>query len=287
MKERIRKNTSIVLLGVLSIVYFTMLIVKKSVPDVWEKDFLSYIIWIYFFASFTSWLNRYELCVERKIICICDVIVQLTIFIIINWILQCPVELNYLYLIYVFIILLIGIELALHICMPCKEKEHQKDKNELLEEEMYDVILDGLLEGLHIRQKKYNNKRLEYRTKVSVYNALAFLILIIAYGFKYVLDIINMWAETYRFPVSIIYIYIVFLLIFVWLETAKARLLKYPIYKSLFIIISCVMGVYMFVFMQPGNVRFRILICSMYLVSPYLRQFFYVVKHVQLEEKEL
>lgn len=286
MIKKIKKNALVISLGTMSAIYFCVMLVKGIAPSEWGNDYYGYIIWIYYFVSFVSWLNCYESTTHKKRIFVFDLIIQLSLFGMTNFLLLYSIQLICLYFVYIIIILLILLEVFLHVFLPFENEKEEKRQNKLQENEIFAVVLDELLSPFNIRKGKYANQ-LNNRVKISVMNAVSFFVIALAYGFKYVLDIINMWKERYCFPMSIICLYIAFMLVFIYLEIIKSRLLKYSLFKTTVIITGCIIGIYMFVFMQFGYVRIRVMICSMYMVSPYLFNFFKIVKTIQLEEHKV
>lgn len=283
MIEKLKQNSPVIFLGFISIIALNFELLAQTNSD--EEFIIYFIVLLYLLVSYISWLNIFSIRKKENIIYFIDIGIQIIIFIQVNICDILSPKINKMQLIiFVLINLLIGLQLAIRICIPISEKNSTEGTNKLGQEEVVQYLTDSLL-GLFRRENicidQYKNKRI----KISVLNSLAFMVFILSYALKFVVDLLNIGSEHYYFPAFIVNVYIIFLTLFILIESMKNKLLSYSIFKNLFIILTCAFGIYFFVFKQFGNINFRIILCMAYLIGPYILDTWKVVQKYFLDNQ--
>lgn len=263
MKRKVKRNILLIVSGIFSMI--GIIISRNSL--IMRKNILGDFIWIYLLIAFLSWLNIFS--VQNKKIYVIDYIMQLSILGIKRGSDFWFIKNQWANLVSeIVIIMLILTELFFHIWIT--DETSTENKNEVQEKQMADY-LQGILLGIFgIKNEKLCiDKKQEFNIRILVHNALAFLTIIICYFFKFILDIINIKNDKYIFPEIIVSVYIACFTLFFLFEFKKNRLLGYSILKSMFIIVSCQIGIYLFVFRQYGTINVWVILCTVYLIAPF------------------
>lgn len=232
MKRKVKRNILLIVSGIFSII--GIIISRNSL--IMRKNILGDFIWIYLLIAFLSWLNIFS--VQNKKIYVMDLIMQLSILGIKRGSEFLFIKNQWANLVSeIVIIMLILTELFFHIWIT--DEISTENKNEVQEKQIADY-LQGILLGI-----------------------------IICYFFKFILDIINIKNDKYIFPEIIVSVYIACFALFFLFEFKKNRLMGYSILKNMFIIVSCQIGIYLFVFRQYGTINVWVILYTVYLIAPF------------------
>ena len=93
---------------------------------------------------------------------------------------------------------------------------------------------------------------------------------ILLFGGKFIIDIINIFTDEYKFGISFVMVYVILNLIFLFFNFARLKVIKSNFVYEIVCDVSFVIGINIFVFAQRDTARFQVLILSAYLCCLYL-----------------
>ena len=93
---------------------------------------------------------------------------------------------------------------------------------------------------------------------------------ILLFGGKFIIDIINIFTDEYKFGINFVMVYVILNLIFLFFNFARLKVIKSNFVYEIVCDVSFVMGINIFVFTQRDTARFQVLILSAYLCCLYL-----------------
>ena len=93
---------------------------------------------------------------------------------------------------------------------------------------------------------------------------------ILLFGGKFIIDIINIFTDEYKFGINFVMVYVILNLIFLFFNFARLKVIKSNFFYEIVCDVSFVMGINIFVFTQRDTARFQVLILSAYLCCLYL-----------------
>ena len=93
---------------------------------------------------------------------------------------------------------------------------------------------------------------------------------ILLFGGKFVIDIINIFTDEYKFGINFVMVYVILNLIFLFFNFARLKVIKSNFVYEIVCDVSFVIGINIFVFTQRDTARFQVLILSAYLCCLYL-----------------
>lgn len=93
---------------------------------------------------------------------------------------------------------------------------------------------------------------------------------ILLFGGKFIIDIINIFTDEYKFGINFVMVYVILNLIFLFFNFARLKVIKSNFVYEIVCDVSFVIGINIFVFTQRDTARFQVLILSAYLCCLYL-----------------
>ena len=93
---------------------------------------------------------------------------------------------------------------------------------------------------------------------------------ILLFGGKFIIDIINIFTDEYKFGINFVMVYVILNLIFLFFNFARLKVIKSNFVYEIVCDVSFVIGINIFVFTQRYTARFQVLILSAYLCCLYL-----------------
>ena len=93
---------------------------------------------------------------------------------------------------------------------------------------------------------------------------------ILLFGGKFIIDIINIFTDEYKFGINFVIVYVIMNLLFLFFNFARLKVIKSNFVYEIVCDVSFVIGINIFVFTQRGTARFQVLILSAYLCCLYL-----------------
>lgn len=93
---------------------------------------------------------------------------------------------------------------------------------------------------------------------------------ILLFGGKFIIDIINIFTDEYKFGINFVMVYVILNLIFLFFNFARLKVIKSNFVYEIVCDLSFVIGINIFVFTQRDTARFQVLILSAYLCCLYL-----------------
>lgn len=99
---------------------------------------------------------------------------------------------------------------------------------------------------------------------------LLFTWTILLLGGKFIIDIINIFTDEYKFGINFVMVYVILNLIFLFFNFARLKVIKSNFVYEIVCDVSFVIGINIFVFAQRDTARFQVLILSAYLCCLYL-----------------
>ena len=93
---------------------------------------------------------------------------------------------------------------------------------------------------------------------------------ILLLGGKFIIDIINIFTDEYKFGINFVMVYVILNLIFLFFNFARLKVIKSNFVYEIVCDVSFVIGINIFVFAQRDTARFQVLILSAYLCCLYL-----------------
>ena len=93
---------------------------------------------------------------------------------------------------------------------------------------------------------------------------------ILLFGGKFIIDIINIFTDEYKFGINFVMVYVILNLIFLFFNFARLKVIKSNFVYEIVCDVSFVIGINIFVFAQRDTARFQVLILSAYLCCLYL-----------------
>lgn len=93
---------------------------------------------------------------------------------------------------------------------------------------------------------------------------------ILLFGGKFIIDIINIFTDEYKFGINFVMVYVILNLIFLYFNFARLKVIKSNFVYEIVCDVSFVIGINIFVFTQRDTARFQVLILSAYLCCLYL-----------------
>ena len=93
---------------------------------------------------------------------------------------------------------------------------------------------------------------------------------ILLFGGKFIIDIINIFTDEYKFSLNFVMVYVILNLIFLFFNFARLKVIKSNFVYEIVCDVSFVIGINIFVFAQRDTARFQVLILSAYLCCLYL-----------------
>ncbi len=91
-----------------------------------------------------------------------------------------------------------------------------------------------------------------------------------SFGGKFIIDIINIFTDEYKFGINFVMVYVILNLIFLFFNFARLKVIKSNFVYEIVCDVSFVIGINIFVFAQRDTARFQVLILSAYLCCLYL-----------------
>ena len=93
---------------------------------------------------------------------------------------------------------------------------------------------------------------------------------ILLFGGKFIIDIINIFTDEYKFGINFVMVYVIMNLLFLFFNFARLKVIKSNFVYEIVSDVSFVIGINIFVFTQRDTARFQVLILSAYLCCLYL-----------------
>ena len=93
---------------------------------------------------------------------------------------------------------------------------------------------------------------------------------ILLLGGKFIMYIINLFTEDYKFGINFVMVYVILNLIFLFFNFSRLKVIKSNFVYEIVCDVSFVIGINIFVFAQRDTARFQVLILSAYLCCLYL-----------------
>ena len=93
---------------------------------------------------------------------------------------------------------------------------------------------------------------------------------ILLFGGKFIIDIINIFTDEYKFGINFVMVYVIMNLLFLFFNFARLKVIKSNFVYEIVCDVSFVIGINIFVFTQRDTARFQVLILSAYLCCLYL-----------------
>lgn len=251
--------------GILS--YMAWCICDVFSVEILSTDVLKAILLIYLFIDYLVLLNQY---VEIQTnLNHCELIIQIIMFCI--FFIRGDgtiISIGWKYVLATIMFVLYFSEIVL------RRKYNKKyvmpiNINKVDEKVAMDVMLKEMLSHFNLFRNEEKNKQDIKVIKIAVLNAASFLVVMLSFFLRIVLEIINMFSEVYSIKIEIYIAYIILMEIFFVINLIKGKHANVHIVKTVFQVISTAVSVYIFVFKQTEEINFPIVLMSLYFAIPF------------------
>lgn len=159
-----------------------------------------------------------------------------------------------------------GLVIVLFILeMALRAKESKKDalmsggRNKVSEKRAIDLILKDLLSFFRIVKKQEEEIKDRETIKIAVLNAVSFLLVMLSFLLRIVIDFTNMFSEEYNVPTGVYIAYITLMGMYFVVDVIKGKTINIHLARTLVSIICTAISVYLFVFAQIESINFVVL----------------------------
>ena len=247
-----------------------------------ETPLAQCVFWIYMYVCFLGWLT---MCVEYdhepqvKSGIIVHVLMYM-VYHIVWWIPENFVEIKAVLVWILQAFMVLEVMLYWNAEKKCKKQEErgfrldQKELKRYLKENMIHKI--GLTKG---------NRIVNEPMEIAVWNAGAFLILLLSYASRFLKDIVEVCMGKSYTDLLFVILYVSFMLADLWIGVKKGRLLGYKRIKTVTKFLLLAAGVYCFVFWLNGIAYAKIMLI-VYLVAPEVVDLWKVGRKYQMKQRE-